>query len=131
MPGFALEPPQRAKAIRYLLLGWRPKDITCEIYCHEVTIYRIRVNLWMYNAPTKPCLWSRSCPQKFTPFNEKLILQFLSHYLTSSLEEMTWFMWEERGVWVSISTISCMLKKKMVQQKSTLYSSQYVSGSTA
>ena len=56
MPGSALEPPQRAKAVRYLLLDWSPEDIAREIHCHVATIYRMRASLWMYNAPTKPCL---------------------------------------------------------------------------
>ena len=56
MPGFALKPPQRAKAVRYFLLGWSPEDIAREIHCHATTIYRMRANLWMYNVPTKPCL---------------------------------------------------------------------------
>ena len=112
MPGFALEPPYCAKAVRYLLLGWPPEDIAREIHCHVATMYRMLANLWMYNAPTKPCLRSKGCPRKLTPFAVELIIEFLSRYPTSSLPELTWFIiWEKRGVRVSTSKLSRMLKR--------------------
>jgi hypothetical protein len=46
MVGFALDPFQRAKAVRYLLLGWRPDAIADEIHCHQATVYRIKRNLY-------------------------------------------------------------------------------------
>ena len=49
----------------------------------------MRANLWIYNAPTKPCLRSKGCPRKLTPFDEELIIDFLSRYPTFSLPEMT------------------------------------------
>lgn len=107
----ALEPLQRAKAVRYLLLRWKPEDIAHEIRCHPSTIYRIQANLWKYGTSVKPHIRLKGQPCKITPATEALLIDFLVRNPTSNQTEMAWFMWEECGVSVTQSTVSRVLKR--------------------
>jgi hypothetical protein len=77
MPGFTIDPMRRAKAVQYLLLGWRPDDIAREIHCDVNTIYRMQRNLWMYNAPYASRRQIMGCPRKMTKKAEDLLIQFI------------------------------------------------------
>ena len=115
-----LEAHQRAKATRYFLLGWNPDAVAHEIRCSERTIYRIHANLMMHGSHSKPRLRTMGCPRKLTPYDEDLLIDFLARYPTSTLPEMSWFIWEERGILVSDSTISRVLKgKEVVEEEGT------------
>jgi transposase len=110
MVGFALDPPRRAKVVRYLLLQWRPDDIAREVHCHVNTIYNLRRNLWMYGMSSKSSVRTRGSPHKMTKATEDL-LQFLTRNPLSDQGEMGWFIWEECGIRVSQPTISRFLKR--------------------
>jgi transposase len=114
---FAFEAYQRAKAVRYFFFGWKPELIFHELRCYERTISKMRVNLWMYNALTKPSRRTIGCPRKLTLHDEDLFFFFLARYPTSTLPEMSWFIWEERGIMVNESTIFRALKRKKWSKK--------------
>jgi transposase len=111
MTGFILDPMRRARAVQYLLLGWRPDDIAQDLHCDRSTIYRMQCNLWMYNSPYRPRCQTTGCPRKMTKRDEDLLIQFLARNPTANQEEMRWFLWEECGIRVSQSTISRFLNR--------------------
>jgi hypothetical protein len=85
----------------------------------------------MYNSPIKPRFRSMGAPRKLTPYDEDLLLSFFNRFPTSTLDEMTWFIWEERVILVSRPTISVVAEEEMDEEEVAPYRSQYVSGSTA
>jgi hypothetical protein len=85
---FALDPPRRARAVRCLLLQWRPDDIAREVHCPVNTIYNLRRNLWMYGTPTKSPVRTRGRPRKMTKAAEDLLLQYLNRNPVSDQDEM-------------------------------------------
>jgi hypothetical protein len=88
MTGAVLDPFQRAKAVRYLLLQWPVDEIARAIHCDPSTIYRMQRNLWMYGSAVKPQRRQRGCPFKITKTSEDLLVQFLLRNPTSSQAEM-------------------------------------------
>jgi transposase len=110
MTGSVLDPFQRAKAVRYLLLQWPVDEIARAIHCDRSTIYRMQNNLWLYGSAVKPHRRPRGCPFKMTKASEDLV-QFLLRNPTSSQAEMAWFLWEECGIRASQPTISRFLKR--------------------
>ncbi len=71
---FAIDPSRRAKAVRYLLLNWRPDDIAREIRYTPNTIYYIQRNLWIYGSPIKSRFRIIGCPRKITPADEEILI---------------------------------------------------------
>jgi transposase len=98
MVRFTLDAFQRAKAVRYLLLGWRPDAIASEIRCHLVTVYRMERNLYIWGSATKPRIRTIGQPRKLTPADEEALFSYLTRYPTAFLMEMAWFIWEERDI---------------------------------
>ena len=98
--GAGLDPMLRSQAIRYLLLGWRLDDIANKIHCHPVTIYRIHRSLWIRGRPLPPSLRARGAPKKLTLADEDTLLEWLSRNPTTNQEEIAWFLWEERSIYI-------------------------------
>ena len=68
-----LDPFLRAKAVRYLLLGWRLQAIADEIHCSLKLIYDIQMNMWRFeSSPTRPRLRKTGRPRDITGFFELL-----------------------------------------------------------
>ena len=86
---FAIDSLRRVKAVRYLLLNWRPDDITREIHYTPNIIYYIQRNLWIYGSPVKSRFRIIGCPRKITPADEGIFIQYLLRNPTSNQEEMT------------------------------------------
>jgi hypothetical protein len=98
MTGFHLDPYRRAKAVRYLLLRWRPEAIAREINCSKTTIFNMQRNLWLYGSTRRPFRRVMGCPRKITHADEKRLVDFLVRNPTANQEEITWFLWEECGI---------------------------------
>jgi transposase len=111
MPGFPLDAVRRAKAVRFLLLGWRPDQIAREIYCEVRTIYRMRNNIWMFDSPCKPHYRKIGRPRDITIAARGGLLLYLMWFPIASQDEMAWFLWEEYGISVNRSTVSRELKR--------------------
>jgi transposase len=117
MPGFSLDPPRRAKAVRLIHLGWRPDAIAAEIHCTTQTIYNMRNNMWIHNSPTAPRLRTIGRPLSITIAVLKGLIDFILRLPCVTLPEMAWFLWEEYGIKASESTISRALKKAKWSKK--------------
>ena len=72
MPGFALKPPQPAKAVRYFLLGWAPEDIAREnLSCVEVVSCWRDYALFVYSRLSSPIVAIKVFyHQSFVPQNQ-------------------------------------------------------------
>ena len=117
MTGVPLDPPRRAKAVRYLLLGWKPDAVAREVHCHRATIYRIEASLYTWGSAIKPHFRLKGQPRKLPPANEEALIQYLVRFPTAVQSEMVWFIWEECGVHVDQSRVSQLLKKKQWSKK--------------
>ncbi len=71
---FAIDFSRRVKAVRYLLLNWRPNDIAREIHCIPNIIYYMQRNLWIYGSSVKPRFRIIECSRKITPADEEILI---------------------------------------------------------
>ena len=110
MPKRHLDATRRAKAVRYLLLQWQPKDIAQELRCTVIMIYTIRKNLLLYGSLIKPRRRILSRPRAITPADGARLLEFLTRNPTADQQEMLWFLWEECNLYINQSTVSRWLK---------------------
>ena len=117
MRNFPLDDWQRAKAVRYLLLGWHPREIAEECRCSLQTIYNIRNNLWMYGTAIPPRDRVLGRPLRITKGAIAALLLWLLQYPIAMLSEMALFLSEEFGIRTSKSTISRALKRAQWSKK--------------
>ena len=106
-----LDPFLRAKAVRYLLLGWRPQTIADEIHYSLRLIYDIQMNMWRFEgSPTRPRLRKTGRPRDITVAARKGLEAYLYRFPIASQYEMRWFLWEEYNIAVSQPTVCRALK---------------------
>ena len=98
-------PSTIATAVRYLMLGWRPDAIARETFVDLSTIYEWENNLMQYGSVTKPHMFIRSRSSKLSRQNEMALLEWLLQESWHMQDEMVYWLWNERGVVVSQSTI--------------------------
>jgi len=113
-----LPAPKRARILRYLLLGWRPHAIAEECNVGERTVYNIEENLFRYGSIVKPRYRMLGRPSKCIEAGKNALLEWLLRKGWRHQDEMVYWLWHERGVYVSQSTISRLLKKTSGREKS-------------
>jgi len=122
MPSFqpdsrTLPPSKRADILRYLLLGWHPDDIATACGVAVRTVYTIQSNLMRYGSPTRPQLLKLGRPKRLTDADTKALLEWLLIEGWRLQDEIVYWLWNERGVIVSQSTVSRMLKRNKWSRK--------------
>lgn len=110
--GVHLDVSVRSVVVRTLLLGWRPDIIAEHTHCDVTSVRRIQSNLYNYGRPSHPFPGQLGRRKSLTVADEDALLQWLARQPTANLDEMRWYLWEERSVMVSISTISRTLGPK-------------------
>ena len=112
-----LPAPKRARILRCLVLGWRPDAIAEECNVGLRTVYRIEENLFRYGSIVKPRYRMLGLPSKCTEADKNALFEWLLREGWRHQDEMVYWLWHERGVYVSQSTISRLLKKKKWTRK--------------
>jgi len=84
-----LSASMRAQILRYLLLGWRAKDIVDECIVSCPTVYNMQVKIVRYGFTTKSWYWLLGCSSKLTVADWKALLNWL--LLKDGNSRMRWF----------------------------------------
>ncbi len=100
-----------AAVVRYLMLGWRPDAIFKETLVPVSTIYEWQRNLMRYGSAARPHTFIMGRPKKLSWQDETALLDWLLQEGWHMQDEMVYWLWNERGVLVSQSTISRLLRK--------------------
>jgi transposase len=98
--------------LRFLLLGWSPHDIAVECRIHLRTVYKLITSLLLYSSLQWPKLHTLGRPQKLTVADEEALLELLFTEGWRHQDEIVYWLWMERGVLVSQSTVSRLLKRR-------------------
>lgn len=107
-----LSPVKRAQILRYLLLGWRPDNIASECHVAVRTVYNIQNNLMRYGSVCRPHYRQLGRAHKLSDADEEALFQYLLSEGWRSQDELVYWLWHERGVSVSQSTVSRLLKRR-------------------
>jgi transposase len=101
----------------FLLLGWSPHDITVKCRIHLWTVYKLTTSLLLYSSLQRPKLYTLICPQKLTVADKEALLELLFTEGWRHQDEIVYWLWIERGVLVSQSTVSRLLKRRKWTRK--------------
>ena len=106
-----------AAVVHYLMLGWCPDAISKETLIPVLIIYEWQRNLMRYSSAARPHNFIVGRPKKLSRQNESVLLDWLLREGWHMQDEMVYWLWNERGVIVSQSTISCLLCKNRYECK--------------
>ena len=71
----------------------------------------------MYGSPFRPQLRLKGGPRKVHRAAEESLMTYLEEQSWAMQKEMVWFLWEEWGLYVSIPTVSRILKRNRLSDK--------------
>ena len=107
----------RSRIVRYLLLHWRSQSIADEVHCGLRTVYEIQENLFIYGSAFKPRRRVMGGPRKVHRVAEESLAAYLEEQSWAMQKEMIWFLWEEWGIYVSVPTVSRIVKRLQLSGK--------------
>lgn len=111
-PSRSLSRQLRTRILRLLLLGWSPHAIAADCRVHLATVYRLTDNLLRYGSIRAPGYRKLGRPRKLTTADEEAILELLLSEGWLQQDEIAFWLWCERAVLVSRSTVSRMLRRR-------------------
>lgn len=106
----------RSRILPFLFLNWRPDAIAAEVGVGLTTVYRFQKNLSRYGGICAPRR-TLGRPSIIIKAAGDSLIEYLERYPWTEQKEMVWFLWEEWGIHVHISTISRFIKKRGWSQK--------------
>ena len=109
--------PLKSCVLYLLLLGWSPHHIAVECRVSLTTIWRYTTNLLSFGSIRAPSLRHLGRPRKLTAADEDAVLDLLLREGWRQQDEIVFWLWCERGVLVSRSTVSRILKRRNWTQK--------------
>ena|SRR6186713_3085796 len=109
--------PVRCRILRLLLLGWSAQDIAEDCRISLRSAYMQANNLLRYGSMRRPALRKLGRPRKLTAADESAVLEHLLRQGWMQQEEVRFWVWCERGVLVSQSTVSRLLTRKQWSRK--------------
>jgi transposase len=106
----------KTRVLRFLLLGWSPHAIAAECRIHLRTVYKLSTSLLLYGSIRQPRLRTLGRPRKLTVADEEALLELLTEGWRRQ-DEIVYWLWMEREVLVSQSTVSRLLKRRKWTRK--------------
>ena len=111
-PSRGLSRQLRVRILCFLLLGWPAHTIAADCRVHLSMVYNYANNLLRYGSIRAPRLCKLGQPQKLTASDEEAVFELLLTEGWRRQDEIVFWLWCERGVFVNQSTISRMLKRQ-------------------
>lgn len=112
-----LNTTQRSAICRYLLLGWNYKAIAEEVGVSLRSVERYQHNLIHYGSVRKPRFRTLGRAHKLSKADEEALLEYLLKEGWRQQEELVWWLYHERDVAVSRSTVSRTLTRRKWSRK--------------
>lgn len=103
---------KRARLYRYLMLGWTPEAIACEVHVSVRTVQRYRADFLSRCSTEREPYRRLGRPRKLTVGDEEALLEHLLHEGWMYIDEMAVWLQHERDVVVAHTTISNLLKRR-------------------
>ena len=116
-PSRGLSRQLRTRILRLVLLGWSPHAIAADCHVHLATVYKLTNNLLQYGSIKAPGYRKLGRPRNLTTADEEAVFEFLLSEGWRQQDEITFWLWCERAILVSRSTISRILKRRKWTQK--------------
>lgn len=102
---------------RYLRLGWKCEAIASACNVSRATIFRYQSNLLRYGSLRKPAYQSLGRARKLSQADEDAVFEYLLHESWRQQDEVRSWLYYERGVDVSVPTISRLFKRRKWSRK--------------
>ncbi|EED17223.1 conserved hypothetical protein [Talaromyces stipitatus ATCC 10500] len=102
---------------RYLRLGWKCEAIASACNVSRATIFRYQSNLLRYGSLRKPAYRSLGRARKLSQADEDAVFEYLLHESWRQQDEVRSWLYYERGVDVSVPTISRLFKRRKWSRK--------------
>jgi transposase len=112
-----LSASQRLDIVRFLELGWPVADIAIQVRVSPTAVYNTLQNLVRYGAPVKPQFSKVGRPRKLSQADEDRVFEWLLEEGWRDQDEIVKWLHIERGVEVSRTCISRMLKRRRWTRK--------------
>ena len=107
-----IDPARRADMVRLLELGWRPDAIAEQLHVSRTTVYNTENYLIQYGQPIRPHVRKTGRPAALTKADREALLKLLLHDGWKYLDEIQYWLYHERDLNVTYSTIHHVLKKE-------------------
>jgi hypothetical protein len=106
------------KIVRYLLLHWRSNAIAAEVHCHVFVVYKIQINLFVYERFIRSQIHMKDASRSICKSVKNALIHYLEEQLWTQQSEMIWFLWENWDIYVHRFTVSRLLKRREWSNKS-------------
>jgi hypothetical protein len=107
-----------SKIVRYLLLHWRSNVIAAEVYCYLVTVYKVQINLFVYEQSVRLKFHFKDSSRRICKSVENALIQYLEEQSWTQQSEMIWFLWEKWNIYVHRFIVFRLLKRREWSNKS-------------
>ena len=107
-----INPAYCADIVHLLKLGWRPDAIAEQLHVSQTTVYNTENYLMRYGQPIRPYVRKTGRLVALTRADREALLELLLHNSWKYLDEIQYWLYYERDLNFTYSTIHCVLKKE-------------------
>ncbi len=106
------------KIVRYLLMHWRSNAIAAEVHCCVVIVYRVQINLFVYEQSIRSKFHLKDSSHRICKSVENVLIRYLEDQLWTQQSEMIWYLWEKWNTYMHRFTVFRLLKRREWSNKS-------------
>jgi hypothetical protein len=106
------------KIVRYLLLHWRSNAIAAEVHCCVVIVYRVQINLFVYEQFIRFKFHLKDSSHRICKSVENVLIRYLEDQFWTQQSEIIWFLWEKCNIYVHRFIVFKLLKRREWNNKS-------------